>query len=515
MNVVITPVLPANSSPAPADKATANKPVNNKASNGKKGSFSDKLDNAVAKADAETAGEDTETTDPKLPAKLLISRLPINLLINSSGTGDSQTSPEGIDQASPNDAANPQQGHDLIPAPAAIDPALLAALVVAPAINIGTNNTGNTTEQTTVSATAALAPDITPAPPAINLPEVSVPATSLQQPASAATTPATNQAGTLQELVAQLLQKDQGENALPATAVADTKSNVVNSKSGPVDTVQPLVDSKTIAAVMPAAATVQQVQLVNAKPEVSANKLPPEAEAQTADLPPTPVVAVSHEQSTLQQGFTGEGQKDAAGENTHTLSQAKLVQDLKVTTIEGSTPQNFAQSLQAVLSPANGTAAANTVEATPNPAPFTDVHQVADQIIEQTKIITKPQNTEMIIKLRPEHLGELTLKVAVENGVVNASFHSNNAEVRNIIEASLPQLKQELSNTGLKVDNVSVYAGLSQFLPNHEQDRGSRQQSMKFTNKKSAEDFVEAIDGELTDEKTAGIYGETGVDYRI
>jgi flagellar hook-length control protein FliK len=68
----------------------------------------------------------------------------------------------------------------------------------------------------------------------------------------------------------------------------------------------------------------------------------------------------------------------------------------------------------------------------------------------------------MVIKLNPEHLGELTLKVSVSaNGAVNASFHSDNAQVRAIIENTLVQLKQELNNQGLKVDNVDVYAGLS------------------------------------------------------
>ena len=68
----------------------------------------------------------------------------------------------------------------------------------------------------------------------------------------------------------------------------------------------------------------------------------------------------------------------------------------------------------------------------------------------------------MVIKLNPEHLGELTLKVSVSaNGAVNASFHSDNAQVRTIIENSLVQLRQELSNVGLKVEHVDVYAGLS------------------------------------------------------
>ncbi len=69
----------------------------------------------------------------------------------------------------------------------------------------------------------------------------------------------------------------------------------------------------------------------------------------------------------------------------------------------------------------------------------------------------------MVIKLNPEHLGELTLRVSVSaNGAVNASFHSDNAQVRTIIENALVQIRQELNNAGLKVENVDVYAGLSE-----------------------------------------------------
>ncbi|SHK28513.1 flagellar hook-length control protein FliK [Selenomonas ruminantium] len=91
-----------------------------------------------------------------------------------------------------------------------------------------------------------------------------------------------------------------------------------------------------------------------------------------------------------------------------------------------------------------------------------DNFQVVRQIIDQARLIRRGDNTEMVIKLHPDHLGELTLKVSVSaNGAVNASFHSDNAQVRTIIENSLVQLRQELNNQGLKVDNVDVYAGLT------------------------------------------------------
>ena len=116
----------------------------------------------------------------------------------------------------------------------------------------------------------------------------------------------------------------------------------------------------------------------------------------------------------------------------------------------------------------------------------------------------------MIVKLKPEHLGELTLKVTVENGVISAAFVSTNQEVRSILEASLPQLKQELSNQGLKVDTVGVYTGSSQFFANDRQP-ATPQQPIKFKNRRDAERFEETVEA-LAAVSSADA---DGVDYRI
>ncbi|MBQ3451243.1 MAG: flagellar hook-length control protein FliK, partial [Selenomonadaceae bacterium] len=105
------------------------------------------------------------------------------------------------------------------------------------------------------------------------------------------------------------------------------------------------------------------------------------------------------------------------------------------------------------------TTAAQTPDA---PAPPQNDFDVPAQIVRQARLIRTAENTQMVIKLNPEHLGELTLRISVsQNGAVNASFHSDNAQVRTIIENSLVQLRQELNNAGLKVDNVEVSANLN------------------------------------------------------
>lgn len=91
-----------------------------------------------------------------------------------------------------------------------------------------------------------------------------------------------------------------------------------------------------------------------------------------------------------------------------------------------------------------------------------DDFHVTQQIVEQARLIRSQESTEMVIRLKPEHLGELTMRISVSSeGAVTASFFSDNAQVRHIVENSLVQLRQELENQGIKVDKAEVYAGLS------------------------------------------------------
>lgn len=154
----------------------------------------------------------------------------------------------------------------------------------------------------------------------------------------------------------------------------------------------------------------------------------------------------------------------------------------------------------------------------PQAMPQTD-YEIPKQIVDQARLIQRGQDTEMVIHLKPDHLGDLTLRVSVgTDGAVNASFHSNNAEVRTIIENSLVQLKQELNNQGIKVDNVGVYAGLADGgLP---QDQGQQQafQQGSQQHRSTRESAAAFEDGQELAAALAAQEGNTatdGVDYRI
>ena len=177
----------------------------------------------------------------------------------------------------------------------------------------------------------------------------------------------------------------------------------------------------------------------------------------------------------------------------------------------------FQQSLQDSIT---GTAGSKDAQA---PQPQTDF-DIPRQIVDQARLIRRAEDTQMVIKLNPEHLGELTLKVSVtQNGSVNAAFHSDNAQVRAIIENSLVQLRQELNDQGLKVDSVEVYAGLADGQLPQEQGQQAWQNQQGGSNGSSirgiaagAEEYAEEADGlAAAAVQEAGKSAMDGVDYRI
>ena len=178
--------------------------------------------------------------------------------------------------------------------------------------------------------------------------------------------------------------------------------------------------------------------------------------------------------------------------------------------------------------PSTGSAPMQEVS-TPTPAqapqrPQPD-YEIPRQIVEQARLLRTLNDTQMVIRLRPEHLGELTLRVSVgSNGAVQASFHSDNAQVRNVIENSLVQLRQELNNQGIKIDRVGVYAGLA----DGQMPQGQGQEAWQQSNRQSgpqrvyargdADDYLDEVEGltpAATQEAPDGSVGTDGVDYRV
>ena len=85
--------------------------------------------------------------------------------------------------------------------------------------------------------------------------------------------------------------------------------------------------------------------------------------------------------------------------------------------------------------------------------------QVIDQVIQKIQLDIKGEYGEIRLQLKPEHLGELKIKIATDNGIVSATFLAESHTVKNLIEAGLPHLRQQLMQQGLNVQDVFVQVG--------------------------------------------------------
>lgn len=85
--------------------------------------------------------------------------------------------------------------------------------------------------------------------------------------------------------------------------------------------------------------------------------------------------------------------------------------------------------------------------------------ELINQVVEQTKVVLGQDKTEMVIHLKPDHLGKLELKVVTEQGIVAAKFIAESQQVKEVIETNMQLLKDSLQKQGIAIDGVSVQVG--------------------------------------------------------
>ncbi|MCL6588481.1 MAG: flagellar hook-length control protein FliK [Firmicutes bacterium] len=88
-----------------------------------------------------------------------------------------------------------------------------------------------------------------------------------------------------------------------------------------------------------------------------------------------------------------------------------------------------------------------------------DRNQLFSQIVERAKFMFANNHSEMEVNLKPDHLGKLQLKIVVENQAVTARFVAESQQVKEMIETNLNQLRDQLRQNGMQVENLTVTVG--------------------------------------------------------
>lgn len=135
---------------------------------------------------------------------------------------------------------------------------------------------------------------------------------------------------------------------------------------------------------------------------------------------------------------------------------------------------------------------------------------IMDQLINSPKMQFKQteQGTMMTMKLNPEVLGNVEIKMEIIKGVLQAEIKVENMIVKGAIESSLIDLKNALSEKGYQVESLNVSVGKESQNGNgqpHQQNHESRQ------NRGNAQEELELQKSEYGFEK---VVKDTQIDYR-
>jgi flagellar hook-length control protein FliK len=86
-------------------------------------------------------------------------------------------------------------------------------------------------------------------------------------------------------------------------------------------------------------------------------------------------------------------------------------------------------------------------------------NEIINQVVEKAKVVLTGEKSEMVMDLKPDSLGKLSLKIVTEHGIVTAKFIAESQQVKQILEANMQVLKDSLEKQGMSVQGFSVSVG--------------------------------------------------------
>ena len=128
------------------------------------------------------------------------------------------------------------------------------------------------------------------------------------------------------------------------------------------------------------------------------------------------------------------------------------------------------------------------------------MRDVANQVIEQIKVVIKPEQTTMEMQLNPESLGKVNQLITQKNGVLTDQFTVQNEIAKEAIEGQMHTLKENFTQQGLKVEAVEVTVSNLPFSQDNMSKENGEQHKSSGKRKNINLADLDLVDGELTEE---------------
>lgn len=126
----------------------------------------------------------------------------------------------------------------------------------------------------------------------------------------------------------------------------------------------------------------------------------------------------------------------------------------------GNNTLNFAQT---VIDNLKAVTEARVNENTSDFGRTISAQDIYEQVMSNLKLTMKADMTQMEMELHPASLGNVRVQVAAKDGVITASFTTENESVKAALETQVLTLKNQLEEQGIKVEAVEVTVGSHAF----------------------------------------------------
>lgn len=183
---------------------------------------------------------------------------------------------------------------------------------------------------------------------------------------------------------------------------------------------------------------------------------------------------------------------DEAGMQRH---GADLAPDLATATPSSQTDTASQQPIASFALPSAHDAVAIAPPAPPPTLPQgsnVDANAVVDQMLRGLAIRTTDGQSEVRLRLVPEQLGDVSIKLIVSGGSVDASITAHTVDAQNALAGAQPQLAKSLADAGLKLQSFSVGLAGGDFADPRDQSRSDDRSTKPALRRIGAFDAVDA-----------------------
>lgn len=123
----------------------------------------------------------------------------------------------------------------------------------------------------------------------------------------------------------------------------------------------------------------------------------------------------------------------------------------------------------------------------------------SEDMIKNVKFMVRNAVSELKVKIYPKELGEMTIKLLSEEGILKADIRATSKETYNLLNANIQDIKKGLEDQGIKIQSVEIglYSEDTTFFSNEDGlNKQGYNEEEKFNNKSDSESILDIEDEE-------------------